>query len=1780
MNLRSSNIRGQSYRLMIAYIWQSFPVNPRALVQFFAALLLVSSQAFGATFQTSLDRDSVDVSQCAFFCKGQSKPATRELIFGVLGLAPQRDAWYAGDTDKPEQFAYRLAFKQPVKVPTLFVAGEFQKALTLKADSPYPGDVTKLEQWQELALPARQSGGRTITPDKPIETRAILLIDQRSYGHSLIRAIRIFSERLHNITPAALAYADREYYKPPAPFSHDYTYSAASLTTGEGVWESSGKNREGRIPTPPINDVTPSWFMLSWQEKQTVSGLWIEGNILSFEIDQYAGPESMHPRAGTEDEWKLLRDTKITDQQGKWIEFPPITTRGLRIRITKTADPLVAKINGIHTFTTLGDAPAPRIAIAGAAENEPPVKIPYQLDEDNLVTMVINGPDGTRVRNLFAREQKAKGPNVAGWDLRDEHGTSVQPGTYTWSAISYPRLQLKYEMTPYPNIAMNTPDNSPWLNGNNGPGGWMADHTAPTCVAVAGERVFLGSTVAESGVSLIECDLTGKKLWAHHSFAAWTGARYLAATSDTLFAACPILGSTVDGVWAIDLKTKEVREFLKAGPSSTRKRGMRGIAAYGDKLYISIDAAETPLATNAATPDEIDYPHCFPLYPKLRKERFSGEIVPDPQGDFAKLFRMVEPVAGGSSSALTYLESQKGSGRRRHIVLAFQKPIALGSLAFPLPEIKGTQFRISYMKPGAAFPPDMDNDAHWAVVPITSKLPWQVVALPEGIQTQALRLSFVKSTANLDDPLENLIESVDERDPSKKGLDASALKNEKPSADDKQRDEWLGQLEGMKLLRDRFAALSDGLTVRTSSGKINAAGEWDAQLTETLTGTHPAIYLMEYAQEQPVRGLAIKEVDARLVRIDIYKGPAGPIDMNAKEGWEEVAQYEQRRRQFYYPDVNNNIKARYLDGYVDFGREIKTRAVRLRMIEQWFDGASQNTWGVRVDRGGQTIDPKRCRVYGAIPVKYLGSAVAPDPMLTQRIEAYNAKTGKLESEFFAPHIGEIAFNTKGELFGIQEKKIVQIDTKTGACRDVVSDLEIPSDLAFDKTGNLFVADVGEKRHHIRVYGADGKLLRTIGVDGGLHVGPWIPQRMGNITSIDIDAQDHLWVVEDTYYPKRITQWTTAGELQRELLGNTQYGGGGKLDPEDKTRLVYGPLEFELDWNTGKTRLKNLLWQGSGPYGEIPMRRDGKLYFVSRPQFSTDHVAAVYLYDKDHLKRVAAVGMAIDFDPLKRAELVSELGHISLGEHRFMWSDRNGDGEVQANEVKVTPKGDVHDVTMFSSDFGVQSGQLRFEVKEFLPDGTPVYEEKKYEKLRGGILFRLADGNFYRIGSGDVTREGVLTPDGRELWTYQQEGEPIGQALHNAKPFTPDQVVAQLGFIGHELNPGHPLGEFVAMHTNSGQWNIWSHDGMLVGPVFRDEREPQARPWSMREHQRGMMLTDVNPSEEHFSGYICRANDNKYYVVAGHNHASVCEIVGFDKFKRFSGQITVSLEDVKKLQSWEAGKQKTDVYRRAPVLDCYRAPRTPVIDNNLNDWDAADSSLGKDVEFHMSYDDHRLFLACDVNNLGPFKNSGEQWDRLFKTGAALDLQIAADPNADGNRAAPAPGDLRLLLSMMKGKPVAVLYRAVVPGTPEDKVWRVVSPVNEARFDEVKIVDDLKMAVYSGGDRYIVEASVPLSALGLKPQPGLRTKMDWGLLVTGPDGTEVMRRMYWSNKATGIVADAPSEAILHPNLWGYVLFHGARQNLADQTGGDGLESPGKKKKKGEDIDELIDDLKTKK
>lgn len=1730
----------------------------------------------------------VDLAACQLFTNGAvpGRAAAAAGVLNVLGLGTRgaTENWVAGHGNGQDatRFQYRLVFRQPVAMGSLFLRGSGRFTIrTLKPDAAVTAGPADAAAWVPVAVPASQSAGQTVTFATGFQTQALLFEDAREHGRSEIYLLRLYASRLHNLTPAGTANAEAEYTLYPQ-MSPPVTFAARRVTEASGSWQNCGPNKWDKILRPAISDVAPSWFALSWWEPQTVCGFFLADNFAAYELASYRGPDGLNPAVATEKEWGRIREfSELRTGGGRLVFFRPLTTRGLRVKVTRSTEGPIAAISGFQVFTDLGDAPVPEVK---KVDETPPLRIPFQLEQDGRLTLVVDDPKGKRVSNVVARVERKKGANEVAWDLQDRRGNYIVPGTYTWKAITHPPLELRYQTTAYPNVGMVAPENAPWLTGQSGAGGWMADHAPPLCVAAAGETVYLSSPVCESGVGLIEVTLAGRKSWGTGNILAWTSPAKLASDGQAVYASAGFNdvyghGAFKEYLWRVDPATKQIKVLYAQPQTDMRNRGITGLEARDGKVYVAVRAANAMFA-NACGANDVDLPNCAPVYTVQPVRSKVDEAKPNPQNDFLRLLRFKDDVAGhrNRGGSLIWLKSTSFPASRNHLVVAFLKPVPVGSLVLPLPE-EDIRMSLSVLKPEAPYPPQARRDEHWTTFYSGRARGWAVLPAPPKTVTRAVRVSFSKTDDDLDEALDG--EEIGDKAALEEG---DTLGKGDTGGGAKKR--VTGAIEGMKILRRAFENLMPAAQVRVNSGKVDELGEWDAQRTEPLSTEKPAVYVMEWKEAQPLRGLAIKEIDGKQTEIDVFEGPAGEaVNLEGMRNWRRVAGYEQRRRDCYDGySQSYNADARYLDGYVDFGAEITTRAVRLRIVEQWTTRTRHPTC-IRWDRGFDTLDPRRCHVYGVAPLRYAATEDPVDPRVSERLEIVDAAKGTVLQELAAPNLGHLQFTPAGELLGLSGNKVIQLDLSgNGQHRDRITDLVKPTALAADKEGHVYVFDAAPDRRLVRVYATDGTFARAIGIPGGLKAGPWNTRVFGEVADLDIDKSGQLWAVEKQYFPKRISVWDAAtGTFRREHLGNTAYGGGGVLDPVDQTRLVYGPMEFVLDWDKGTSRLKNLTWTADSDIGnmfnpsaagEVPIRVNGRTYFVTRTEFGRQAAGVVYLYENDRLRRVAALGLANGFGALRSPQIQAALKGQVIANLQFLWTDRNGDGNPQPEEVQFTPT-HIRNLCAFDRTLGVQAGKWRYEVQEFLPDGAPVYVEKPCPQLPDDAGWRLDNGNYFFFRGDDC----ILSPAGETIASYPTEGYGV-HALFKAAPWRVDQVVAEFDVVGHETTQAGDLGEFLVTNSNLGTWNIWTADGLLAGNLFRDYRDPKCQGWSMPEHPRGLRLEECTLSQEHFAGYFCKTTDNRYYAVAGHNHASVVEVVGMDKFKRLQGQITVTDALLGQARDWAHAMQRRRSYESAKVIDCaQRGESLITIDGDDSDWPVTSASIDidptiatddGDLLFCMLADNAQLYLCWSVRGHGPMKNSGTDWHTYYKTGACVDLQLGALPGADPNRKSPVEGDSRLLLTVIDNKPVAVLYRAVVPGTPADQIWKIHTMVMNAAFDRVEKLEEARLSCKGDENGYVFEAAIPLARLGLKPDPDQRLKVDWGVLVSGKDGNEVLQRLYWANKATAITADVAAEAELHPDLWGFLRFSGKSAGVPQMDPG---AAGGKDDAK---IDKLLHDL----
>ncbi|HND51221.1 MAG TPA: hypothetical protein PLV92_02450 [Pirellulaceae bacterium] len=209
-------------------------------------------------------------------------------------------------------------------------------------------------------------------------------------------------------------------------------------------------------------------------------------------------------------------------------------------------------------------APKFRWISATSPGREGKVDLRFELDAPGFVTLVIETPEGVRVKNVVSETRFEAGEHVVSWDGRDEtvknfrvcglYDFDPQPasaGRYRVRGLVRPELETRYELT------VNNAGSPPWPTAD-GAGRWLADHSPPSDVLFlptgrAAHRgkvrnasfekadaefiptdeplVLIASHVAESGDGLVWCDLDGKKRRGVRSLGAgggWCGAERLA----------------------------------------------------------------------------------------------------------------------------------------------------------------------------------------------------------------------------------------------------------------------------------------------------------------------------------------------------------------------------------------------------------------------------------------------------------------------------------------------------------------------------------------------------------------------------------------------------------------------------------------------------------------------------------------------------------------------------------------------------------------------------------------------------------------------------------------------------------------------------------------------------------------------------------------------------------------------------------------------------------------------------------------------------------------------------------------------------------------------------------------------------------------------------------------------------------------------------------------------------------------------------------------------------
>ncbi|HEY3328655.1 MAG TPA: FlgD immunoglobulin-like domain containing protein [Capsulimonadaceae bacterium] len=781
-----------------------------------------------------------------------------------------------------------------------------------------------------------------------------------------------------------------------------------------------------------------------------------------------------------------------------------------------------------------------------------------------------------------------------------------------------------------------------------------------------------------------------------------------------------------------------------------------------------------------------------------------------------------------------------------------------------------------------------------------------------------------------------------------------------------------------------------------------------------------------------------------------------------------------------------------------------------------------------------------------------------------RLALFDRETAAFVRDVPLASAGYLAKAGDGSIYAISGAIIVRVDLDNGKHVPVIThDLVKPVAFAIDKNGDFYVTDATPSEQRVVVLTATGKVLRRIGKAGGRREGAFDPLAMANPAGIAIDAKGQIWVAENDFLPKRVSVWTRDGKLVMDFTGPCGYGGGGSLDPADSRRAFYSGMELTLSKEGTRSTVKSVLYRPE-EHPDMPfpltnhdnhhsmakaVRRDGVLYLVADSGYSGGVAGgseAIGEVVGDHLAPRAILGTVKQLRAAWATTHAADLARLCPASvpdsGLFLWSDANGNGKMEPAEVTI--RGDLNVAAEWSVQVGADLA-LHAVGKDTLVTIAPKAGKRlaydfadavttpmpKIARERGlvAVSSDLA-GNYILNVSGDQGDPSNVimgvAKDGRELWTYPN---PYPTNTHNSPR-------SKVGDIQHTLNiegvarVGGDAGDIFQLNGNKGVRYLFTTDGLFVGQLYGDMRSADVQQSLQSTIDpatgQGVRLDKMSLCDECFFGWIGTTTDGRVLQIVGKDSNNVAEVTGLSSIKRLSGGSLTLAHEASAVASGPSAVGPVRVILSPPFSWWYKV--------NPYSIPVADPI----ATFVVSANNYGLSLHVEAKNGSKFVNAGDDLTTLFKTGDAVDLRFAADPSLPADRTKPMVGDSRIVFAMYHGKPVAVRYRFVVPGTANPSQFA--SPTGTTVVDEVKLLDKAGVTVDRDASGYTLKAELSWADLGLKAMPSGAYKGDLGVIVADSSGTKAIARYYHFDRESGVVVDLSSEARVSPARWGMFEF----------------------------------------
>lgn len=745
------------------------------------------------------------------------------------------------------------------------------------------------------------------------------------------------------------------------------------------------------------------------------------------------------------------------------------------------------------------------------------------------------------------------------------------------------------------------------------------------------------------------------------------------------------------------------------------------------------------------------------------------------------------------------------------------------------------------------------------------------------------------------------------------------------------------------------------------------------------------------------------------------------------------------------------------------------------------------------------------------------------------------------------YISDLGKDLQVKKFSPQGRRLNTIGKRGGRARQGAFDpkaMREMAGLAVDSAGNLWVAEYSEHPRRVSVWGPKGTFKRDfIGNTGYAGQGSFIhdsdpTKGVAELNEIKLNPATHQWSVESVMFNPD----PAGGDVV--MPGSTAFGNGNVFfsSASGQKREYFVSLGEIRNTPVFVMMKVGKAWQ---PVGGI--------FSVARVQGLLGGMYGAQIVNNPS-------GPYADNDPCDM----------------LIWNDLNNDGYVQKSECEIIPSLKKHKVVnsqptgqdgimlpiggfggggrVDPADFSFygdgafktadNTGVFKYAPVGFRDGGKPVFgiagitPLTKAFSLMEAVPVPGSDTVVSFINQQNkVFVAGFSKKDGAIRWKYLSPYHQV-HGSHNAPMPRPGMLIGCLKIAGIVRDCGEADGVFM-IRGNLGEDYFLTTDGVFVDIMTKDGRIPGIQRPENETELRALSFSALNGRGEHFSGVISRQVDGVVRFSGAVPADQACNIIrveGLESIRRFTAaDLDITLEAL--------GKAEADNTRRD--LAAARPPEPYTIGVAKKDakgqlqWNVVNglriSNDGQPVtaEFKAAYDTENLYLSYVVTDPTPWKNAGNDFHVLFKTGDSVDFQLSPSGNLGSKAVA---GDLRVVMANFNGKPVAVLLKPVAPGAPVGEKHNFTSPVMTVTFDQVKLLADVTPQVAVRGNGYTVTATLPWAVLGVTPQAGMKLRGDAGFILSDASGTINAARVYWSNKSTGLVNDQPGEAILQPQGFG--------------------------------------------